>query len=152
MSAPLNNKNNYKHGLSHTRIDNIYKSMVSRCYIPNNNRYQNYGAKGIIVCDEWLNDKNLFFEWSFKNGYKENLTIDRIDSKGNYEPSNCRWVSMKIQQNNRTNNRIIEFDGKSKTLSEWADYLGLSSSTLWARLKRGDSIERAFRPLKEVIE
>ena len=69
------------------------------------------------------------------------MTIDRIDPNGNYEPSNCRWVSYKVQANNKTNNRIIEFDGQSHTLAEWSDITGITVSTLWARLKRGWSVE-----------
>ena len=141
MPAPKNNKNHYKHGLSHTRIDNIYKAIISRCYNENNNRYSVYGEKGINVCNEWLSDKKKFFDWAFNNGYSENLTIDRIDPNGNYEPSNCRWVSCKVQANNKTNNRIIEFDGQSHTLAEWSDITGITVSTLWARLKRGWSVE-----------
>ena len=144
MSAPSGNKNHLKHGLSHTRIDNIYKSMISRCYCKRNNRYARYGKRGVRVCDEWLNDKNAFFEWAFSNGYAEDLTIDRIDVNGNYEPSNCRWVTQKEQQNNRSNNRVIEFNGECHTLGEWSEITGIKLATIWARLKCGWTIERAL--------
>lgn len=105
--APKNNHNHRIHGLSHTRIDNIYKTMLARCYKPTHNRYKYYGAKGVVVCDEWLCDKTKFFEWAFNNGYREDLTIDRINVNGNYEPSNCRWATYKEQNNNKTNNRWV---------------------------------------------
>ena len=144
MSAPKGNKNNLKHGLSHTRLDNIYKAMISRCYHMTNNRYERYGARGVCVCDAWLNDKTTFFEWAFSNGYSKDLTIDRIDVNGNYEPSNCRWVTTKEQANNRTNNRIVEYNGKYHTLGEWSEITGIKLTTIWARLKNGWDIEKAL--------
>lgn len=134
---------NYKHGLSHTRINNIYKSMKSKCYKENNNRYSCYGAKGIEVCPEWLGRDGLinFYNWATNNGYQENLTIDRIDTCKNYEPSNCRWSTYKTQENNKTTNRFIECNGEIHTIGEWADITGINLSTLWARLDRGWSDE-----------
>lgn len=137
MSAPKNNKNHYKHGLSHTRIDNIYKSMIDRCLNPKSRNFHKYGAKGIGVCDEWKSDNTKFFEWSFANGYAENLTLDRIDNNQGYSPNNCRWVSYKTQNNNRTNNHYVEAFGKRKTIAEWSDITGFKQSTIWERLKRG---------------
>lgn len=96
------------------------------------------------MCDEWLHDKTRFFEWAFSNGYRDNLTIDRIDCSGNYEPSNCRWVSQKVQQNNRSNNRHIEFNGESHTMAEWSEITGIKEATIHARLKRGWSVEKAI--------
>lgn len=142
---------NYKHGLAHTRINNIYKSMKSRCYKENNNRYSSYGARGIKICPKWLGEDGFinFYNWSMDNGYNDKLTIDRIDTNKNYEPSNCRWSTYKIQENNKTNNRIIECNGVSHTLGEWADITGLNLSTIWARLNSGWSDEDAvLTPLK----
>lgn len=136
MHRLMGNKNHYIHGFSHTRIDNIFKSMKQRCYNINSCNYKNYGGKGIKICDEWLNNKSEFFNWAFENGYDETLTIDRIDVNGNYEPQNCRWVSQKEQQNNRSNNRLLTLNGETKTLAQWAEKFGLARSTLWARIDR----------------
>lgn len=144
MAAPKGNKNHLKHGLSHTRIDTAYKSMISRCYHKKNSRYKRYGGRGISVCDAWLKDKALFFEWALSNGYSDDLTLDRKDVNGDYSPSNCRWVTQKEQQNNRSNNRIIEFNGICHTLAEWAEITGIKQATIWARLKSGWTTEKAL--------
>lgn len=134
----------FVHGLSHTRIDNIYRSMKERCYNENHQAYRVYGERGITICDEWLNDKKEFFKWAYENGYNDDLSIDRIDNDLGYYPTNCRWVTMKVQQNNKSNNRVVSAFGKEKTLHQWADEYGIKNSTLWARLNRGWDIERAL--------
>lgn len=143
MGAPSGNHNHKKHGLSHTRIDNIYKNMMSRCYNPKNNRYKNYGARGIKVCKEWIEDRTKFYEWANQSGYEKGLSIDRIDTNGNYSPNNCRWATNVEQANNRTSNRIITAFGKSLTMMEWSRITGIKAATIHARLKRGWSEERA---------
>lgn len=136
---------NYKHGKRHTRIYDIWRSMRQRCYNPNTNRYKNYGGKGIKVCDEWRESFEAFYEWAMANGYADNLTIDRKDTNGNYEPNNCRWVTMKEQQNNRLNNHLETYNGETHTIAEWSEITGIKMCTLWARLKKyGWSIEKAL--------
>lgn len=135
---------NYKHGLSHTRIDNIYKSMVDRCKNPHNISFKNYGARGIKVCEEWLEDKTKFFEWAFQNGYESTLSIDRIDVTKGYSPQNCRWATLKEQANNKRNSHWITHNGETHTLTEWSEICGIKSATLWRRLKVGWSIEKAL--------
>ena len=101
---------NPKHELRHTRLYNIWCCMKQRCYNPNLSKYKNWGGRGITVCDEWKNDFKSFYDWSMSHGYSDDLTIDRIDNDGNYEPSNCRWATVKEQNWNKRNVRkkVIE--------------------------------------------
>lgn len=109
---------NRTHGLSKTRLYTIWAGIKNRCYCSNNKNYRNYGGRGIEVCDEWKNNFVFFYNWSIKNGYKDNLTIDRIDVNGNYEPNNCRWTTMKEQAHNKRNTRKITIMGETKTVYE----------------------------------
>ncbi len=118
--------------------------MKYRCYNPKSQYYYRYGARDIKVCDEWLNDFKAFYDWSMANGYRDNLTIDRIDVNGNYEPSNCRWVSQKMQQNNRSNNRLITYNNETHTISEWAEICNISQACLRHRIERNWNIEKAL--------
>lgn len=136
------------HGESKNRIYNIWCNMKERCKNKNNPCYKNYGGRGIKICDEW--DKNFknFKKWSLENGYNDSLTIDRIDVDGDYQPSNCRWVNMKIQGNNTRRNHKLTYKGIIKTMSEWSNELNISYTTLRKRLNDGWSIEDAFeKPL-----
>ena len=116
-----------------TRIHTIWLGIISRCYNKKCRIYKFYGGRGIHVCDEWKNDIMLFYDWAVSNGYADNLTIDRIDNDGDYEPSNCRWVNRKQQANNRRSNTRLTLNGETHTLSEWGDITGISSATLWNR-------------------
>lgn len=138
-----------RHGLSNTRIFHIYNMMIQRCYNPKNIRYTVYGGKGIHVCDEWKKDIHNFVDWALSHGYKDDLTIDRIDSNGNYEPSNCRWATQKEQQNNRSNNVLIEIDGQIKTIPQWAEISNLNRSTIRQRYNSGIRGNDLLKPLKK---
>lgn len=127
----------------HPRLYNIWSNMIARCYSQNASGYERYGGVGIRVCDEWRNSYKSFATWAREHGYSEDLTIDRIDSKGNYEPFNCRWATRVEQQNNRKVNRMITYNGKDYTVAQLARHLGINQSTLRVRLYRGWSIERA---------
>lgn len=142
-------KQRIKHGLSETRLYKVWRTMKERCLCETYRDYKHYGGRGIKVCDEWLDDFMNFYNWAMDNGYDENAkrgeyTIDRIDVNGNYEPSNCRIVSMKEQANNVRRNHLIEYKGKTQTLSQWSDEVGISSHTLLNRLQNGWSIEKAL--------
>lgn len=128
---------NSSHNLSTSRVYSIYQNMRERCYCATSPQYKHYGKRGISVCAEWLSDFQHFYDWAMANGYGEGLTLDRIDVDGNYDPLNCRWVTMKTQQNNRRNNRFITINGITKTLAQWADETGINYDTLFGRVSRG---------------
>ena len=141
------NANRSKHGLSYSRIYNTYYGMVKRCNLPSNASFSRYGGRGIKICDEWLdksNGFNNFLEWALSHGYSETLTLDRIDVNGNYSPENCRWVTPKVQANNRSSNVIIEYNSESHTMSEWAEITGISQQAIASRLRKGWSVQRTL--------
>lgn len=137
-------EHNIKHNKSNTRLFRIWCKLRDRCNNIKNDRYKDYGGRGIKVCDEWLKDFNSFYSWSIANGYKEGLSIDRINVDGNYEPNNCRWVTAKEQANNRRNNHYITYNNVTHTIEEWGNILNIKGKTIQARLSRGWSIERAL--------
>ena len=134
--AKSRSKSRIKHNKSNTRIYRIWSTMKQRCYNSKCFSYKWYGKKGIKICDEWKNNFIFFYNWAIDNGYKENLSIDRIDVNGNYEPNNCRWITNKEQALNRTTNEILTYKGESKTIYEWSLETGISSSTISARIKK----------------
>lgn len=125
------------------RLYNIYQCMRERCYNKNAKYYNSYGGRGIEICEEWLKDYMAFYNWAIENGYKDNLTIDRIDVNSGYEPSNCRWITIQEQQYNKTNSKYITYKGVEKTLAEWAKILNMSQPKLRYRILNWD-IEKAF--------
>lgn len=138
-----------KHGKAHTRLYNVWQRMKQRCYDANCKEYDRYGGRGITVCNEWLNDFQLFYDWAMDNGYDENApkgecTIDRIDNDGNYCPENCRWVSNKEQQRNKKNNFLVLYKGEELPLSVVAEKEKINRSTLYSRLQKGMTIEEAI--------
>jgi hypothetical protein len=135
------------HGMSQSRIYIEWKCMLLRCNTPSHKSYKDYGGRGISVCSQWHEFPN-FQEWALANGYNDNLTIDRIDVNGNYEPSNCRYVDMVTQCNNRRSSKFLTYQGKTLSVSQWARELGLSRNAIFGRLKRGLPIEEVLRTEK----
>lgn len=138
-----------KHGNRDSRLYTIWNNMKARCLNPNSTSFKNYGDKGINICDEWVDSFESFYNWAIQNNYTDELTLDRIDSNGNYNPDNCRWSTMKKQQNNRGNNNILVYEGIEHTVAEWSKITGIPYDTLWKRIKEGWSIEKALtQPLR----
>lgn len=131
-------------GLYEHKLHSIWKSMLGRCYTKTNTSYRNYGGRGIGVCNEWRKSFKEFYEWAYANGYRENLSIDRIDVNGNYEPENCRWVDVYTQANNRRNNRFFEYQREVHTAAEWDRKLGNGDRMIARRLCEGWSFEDAL--------
>lgn len=147
-SKEVHNSVRTKHGKRYTRLYKVHTSMIQRCTNPNAHGYENYGGRGIKVCDEWK-EYSSFEKWAKENGYDETAkhgkcTLDRIDTNGNYEPDNCRFVNMQVQQRNRRSNHLIAFNGETHCLKEWAEIIGISYGTLCKRIAYGWSIERAL--------
>ena len=129
-----------------TRISRLYRiwaNMKARCGNPNNDRFHDYGARGITVCDEW-DDYLTFKRWAMSNGYEDHLTIDRVDNDKGYSPDNCRWVNRYTQQNNMRSNTIIHYGGESHTLAEWSRIFDIPYHTLVTRHTRGWTTARLF--------
>ncbi len=119
------------------RLCSIRKGIIDRCYNGNRHNYYNYGGRGIWITEEWRYNHLSFYYWAINNGYAPNLTIDRIDNDDGYYPENCRWATIKEQSNNRRDNKYIDFDGQTKTISQWADYLNLPYSKVYSYYKIG---------------
>lgn len=133
---------------TNSRLNRIYYCMRTRCLNPNFKEFKHYGGRGITICKEWADPEIIalgrrgrvtkgwlaFKNWAMLNGYKDDLTLDRIDNNKGYSPDNCRWVTMKTQCNNTRRNHLITYKGKTQSLSAWCNELGLNYSTVRARL------------------
>lgn len=125
---------NTKHGLEKHPLYNTWKNMKKRCNYLNASEYENYGGRGISVCEEWSNSFQNFYNWSINNGWSKELTIDRIDTNGNYCPKNCRWANVETQMNNMTKNHYIEYNGDTYTLSTLSKHLNIPYNIVRYRL------------------
>lgn len=127
-------KGNFKHGYKGTQTYKSWQDMKSRCCDPNRREYKHYGGRGIEVCGQWRND---FIKFLHDMGEKpQDLTLERVDNNGNYEPLNCKWATRKEQGRNQRTNRMISYFGETKCLAEWSEHLGIDKATLHCRLKR----------------
>lgn len=142
------------HGMTETRLYRIYKKMYRRCYCSQTKWYENYGGRGITICQEWLGKSGFvnFAKWALSNGYADNLSIDRKDNNKGYSPDNCRWATAKEQANNTRSTVFLTYKGETKPASEWSEITGISQDTLTGRKRRGwtdkDCIERPLRKTK----
>ena len=133
-----------KHGEKRTRLYNIWSGMIDRCENSNCAAFPRYGGRGISIYSDWRADFTSFRGWAYGNGYADHLTIDRINSYGNYEPGNCRWATYADQNRNYGRNRPIDWDGKTWLVDDLAAHIGMSSKTLRQRIfKYGWTVERA---------
>lgn len=143
-------KANTKHGMADTRLFNIWVGMRKRCNARYHIQYDNYGGRGIKVCDEW-NEFINFYTWAISSNYSKELTLDRIDVNGDYCPGNCRWATYTEQERNKSNNHILTYNGESHCVSEWSELVGIPKDVLYARLKIGWSDERTLTtPVRKV--
>ena len=126
------------HGMTKTKLFNVWNTMKQRCSNPNSKNYKRYGARGIFVCEEWKNDFASFMKWSLSHGYKDGLSIDRIDGEKGYSPDNCRWVDVYVQSNNRSNNRLMTINGITKNCKQWADHFGFEYKYFHEKCKKND--------------
>ena len=139
-------KRNYRHGDTKDRLYKIWWGIKMRTTNPNRKEYPRYGGRGIKLCNEWADDHLAFKEWALSNGYSENLSLDRIDVNGDYEPSNCRWATDLEQANNQTSNHLITYNGKTMNITQWSKETGIPRSTISGRLFKGKkSIEESLR-------
>lgn len=149
--SETNRRRATRHGFYYEPWYSSYKSMMERCYHPKCRKYEQYGGRGIKICEEWHNI-NAFAEWVKTSGYEKGLSIDRINVNGDYCPENCRWATSKEQANNRRNNVFYEYKGESHTLAEWARITGINRYTLWSRInKQGWTIEMALSDRQDAV-
>lgn len=141
---------NQKHGLyrENKNLFNLWQTMKSRCENKNREKYKDYGARGITVCEEW-HTASVFVKWALDNGYKAGLQLDRIDNNAGYSPQNCRWVTPKENSRNRRNAKMLTLNGETKCVAEWCETIGVSQFTVywWIREK---GVKYAEQRLSEI--
>ena len=139
------------HGMSQTKLYKVYTAMRQRCEIPHHPSYQDYGLRGITVCEEWRNDRTKFFDWALSNGYADNLSIDRINNDLGYSPDNCRWADTKVQSMNKRSTRLITVDGITKSLVDWLQIYPVTRRTFYERIENGwDEVTALTKPPRQV--
>lgn len=141
LTYEVDHKTSITHGQSYTRLYTVWIGMKQRCYYKKHKHYADYGGRGIRVCDEWVNSFADFYEWANENGYNDSLTIDRIDSNGDYSPENCRWATYRTQNNNTRSNHFLTLNDETHTIGEWSKITGLPRTTIYNRIKRGWTTE-----------
>lgn len=132
---------NKTHGKAATSIYYIWRSMMDRCHAPKSHAYSRYGGRGINVCERWQSFEDFYADMGDR---PEGKSLERIDNNGDYSPKNVVWADAKAQANNRRSNVILEHNGEKKTMQQWADQLGVKIGTIWARIDRGWTVDRAL--------
>ena len=154
QSACVDNCNHFSSvGWTSSRLARIYHNMIRRCYCKSNKDFRFYGAKGICVCEEWLSDPKSFIAWSESSGYKDNLTIDRIDSTKCYMPENCRWVTHKQNSKIKRTTRLLTIDGVTDSISGWAKKFCVPKTTVlrYAKKKTDDEVVSFLRNRSGIV-
>jgi hypothetical protein len=132
------------HGKTNSRLFNIWRGMKARCYNKNNKDYIRYGGRNIKIYQEWKQDFKVFYYWSINNGYQDNLQINRIDNDDDYKPNNCNWVTSKENSNNKRNSKLITYNNRTQTLSQWAEELNINRTTLSERFRHGWPVDKVL--------
>jgi hypothetical protein len=146
--AEVMGRKNRTHGKSDTPEFRVWTNMLARCTNPKDSRFKRYGGRGITVCDAWITSFETFLRDMGPVPFP-GAELDREKNDQGYSPSNCRWVTAKVNQNNKATNRLIEFRGRTQSMSLWAEEFGINLNTLRCRLESGWSIEDAFtRPVR----
>lgn len=140
-----------RHHMYNTRLWAKWKGMKDRCLNPNHAAYKNYGARGIEICEEWIEFKG-FQAWAMGSGYADELTLERIDNNKGYSPDNCRWATRKEQANNRRCTLRITFEGETLTLTEWAERTGVNYCTLRYRMQAGKPPEQILKEYNHALQ
>lgn len=135
------NTHSLTHGLSKSKVYKAWCAMRERCYNPRCGSYKDYGGRGIGVCERWVKFENFFADMGHP---PDGTSIERRDNRKGYEPSNCFWATRKMQQNNTRRNKILVYNGRSMTLTQWAEEIGLLRDTLRDRLRNGWTVEKAL--------
>lgn len=137
-------KRSIKHGKRQTRIYRTWCGIKRRCYNKNDKAYKHYGERGVTICEQWKDDFSSFYNWATKNGYTDELSIDRIDNNGNYCPENCRWVTAKEQNRNYSRNHNITFNGITMCITDWDKKIGRYKGYIYTLIKSGLSDKEAL--------
>lgn len=133
----------YKHGLSDTPIYHKWENVKQRCNNPNHPSYPNYGGRGILMCGDWDNFE-VFYTWAINNGYSDSLELDRINNDGNYEPTNCRFITHKENNYNKRTNVLYDYKGESLSIEELSLKYHINPQTLRTRLFKGWSVTKSI--------
>lgn len=143
-------ESNTTHGMKGTRIYNIWCDMRKRCNNKNHWAYYRYGERGIKVCEEWQDFQN-FYDWSMSHGYRDDLTIERINNDRDYSPENCKWATRKEQSNNTSRTHYVTVNGETRNILGWAEYLGITRYRIDSAYKRGEDLEEYIGKLIKEI-